>query len=275
MQHVTLDGIKGFRSRLDDVQMVQEVLDKTPLRLGLRPAMPAFLLPYYNGVAADDCGISAFVFLNGGHFTLHTFSFREAYFADLVSIERFSGRELKAAIESSFPCESTSCSTVARTKSPPTRGRDPNQLSDFGPHVFMHIQDYTGPTTLDDLFELFDLLPEEISMTPIMRPYVLKSRLKTGKPCLSAITMIAESHLSIHVLPDSGEAFFDLFSCQFFEIDRVMTQIRKRLPGKVNAQSYIGRGPGYKQLRTLRESSVLQARTWIQQSTFPFPRRFL
>ncbi|MCX6561209.1 MAG: hypothetical protein NTZ26_11945 [Candidatus Aminicenantes bacterium] len=76
MYHFTLDAFRGFRSRLDDIHLVHEVLDEIPLRLGLKALMPPFVLPYYNGVIPEDCGISAFVFLAGGHFTIHTFSFR-------------------------------------------------------------------------------------------------------------------------------------------------------------------------------------------------------
>src|SRR5438034_6613835 len=82
MLHFTIDGFQGFRSRFDHVPLIQEVLEEVPTQLGLKPVMPAFMLPYYNGVVPEDCGVSAFVFLAGGHFTLHTFSFREAYFAD-------------------------------------------------------------------------------------------------------------------------------------------------------------------------------------------------
>src|SRR5256886_7935447 len=98
MLHFTIDGFRGFRSRFDDAHLIQEVLEDAPAQLGLKRAMPAFVLPYYSGVVPEDCGISAFVFLAGGHFTLHTFSFREAYFADLVarSEERRVGKECRS-----------------------------------------------------------------------------------------------------------------------------------------------------------------------------------
>ena len=69
MLHFTIDGFRGFRSRFDDAHLIQEVLEDAPAQLGLKRAMPAFVLPYYNGVVPEDCGISAFVFLAGGHFT--------------------------------------------------------------------------------------------------------------------------------------------------------------------------------------------------------------
>ena len=62
MLHFTLDGFGGHRSRYDDIRLIQELLEEVPARLGLQPVMPPMMLPYYNGVEPDDCGISGFVF---------------------------------------------------------------------------------------------------------------------------------------------------------------------------------------------------------------------
>src|SRR2546425_12097702 len=114
MLHFTIDGFRGFRSRFDDAHLIQEVLEDAPAQLGLRRTMPAFVLPYYNGVVAEDCGIRAFVFLEGRHFTLHTFSFREPYFADLVAPVDFDPYKLRALLEAVFPCAVPSVQTVER-----------------------------------------------------------------------------------------------------------------------------------------------------------------
>src|SRR6266702_2169286 len=45
MLHFTIDGFQGFRSRFDDVPLIQEVLEEVPTQLGLKPVMPAFVLP--------------------------------------------------------------------------------------------------------------------------------------------------------------------------------------------------------------------------------------
>src|SRR5205823_7285811 len=108
MLHFTIDGFRGFRSRFDDAHLIQEVLEDAPAQLGLKRAMPAFVLPYYSGVVPEDCGISAFVFLAGGHFTLHTFSFRETYFADLVAPAEFDPARLRALLEAVRSEEHTS-----------------------------------------------------------------------------------------------------------------------------------------------------------------------
>ena len=198
MYHFMMDGCRGFRSRFDHIQLIQEILEEVPEKLGLRPAMPAFLLPYYNSVVPEDCGVSAFVFLQGGHFTLHTFSFREAYFADLVAPSVFDYKRLRMLLEAAFPCETTTVNMVERTGGSSIHV-EPDVEADFGPHVFLDVEQYRGPRTMDALFELFDRLPSEIGMTPIMRPYVIRGTDPSGRSVLSAMAMIAESHVSVHV----------------------------------------------------------------------------
>lgn len=114
MNHFTMDAFKSYRSRLDDILLIYELLEEIPLICGLKTVMPPFVLPYYNGVVPEDCGISAFVFLAGGHFTLHTFSYREAYFADVFYPDEFDCQRLEALLSSALPSEINTCHHVER-----------------------------------------------------------------------------------------------------------------------------------------------------------------
>ena len=114
MQHFMIDGFRGYRSRFDDIKLIQEILEECPVQLGLQPVMPGFLLPYYNGVVPEDCGVSAFLFLRGGHMAIHTFSFRECYFADVLSVLPFDARNLEAQLQSALPCSSVIVRTADR-----------------------------------------------------------------------------------------------------------------------------------------------------------------
>lgn len=262
MQHFMIDGFQGFRSRFDHIQLIQEVLEEVPVQLGLQPAMPAFLLPYYNGVVPDDCGVSAFVFLVGGHFTLHTFSFREAYFADLVTPATFDPKRLRLLLEAAFPCETTTANVIERTPSL-LKNVEPDAAADFGPHLFLDIEQYQGPGTMDALFSLFDQLPTNIGMTPIMRPYVIRGINSANGPVLSAMTMIAESHISLHVFPTEEKAYFDLFSCRFFDRDIVVPRIKAQLRGEYVNEALITRGNKYRLLRTQRDEELVRSQNWL------------
>jgi len=262
MLHFTIDGFRGFRSRFDDAHLVQEILEDAPAQLGLKRAMPAFVLPYYNGAVPEDCGISAFVFLAGGHFTLHTFSFRETYFADLVAPDEFDPAKLRSLLEAVFPCALTSVRHVERQD---LKDSEPDVDNDFGPHLFLNIDAYQGPRDLDSLFQLFDRLPAEIGMTPIMRPYVIRDTTSDGQPVLSALTMIAESHVSLHVFPREERAYFDIFSCRFFDRSFVVPRLLAQFPGGSVQEALVARGSRYRYLRTERADEYAKSRTWLPQ----------
>lgn len=262
MQHFHYDGVGGFRSRFDDIRLVHEFLEELPDRLGVLPAAPPFLLPYYNGVIPEDAGISSFLFLVGGHVTLHTFSFRESFYFDLVTPRSVDTAATNELLRDAFPCAHVSHGLVRRgLETPPAPEEHPDE--DFGPHLFLDIVDYAGPRTMDGLFELFDHLPELIGMTPIMRPYVVANRLPDGTPSLSAMTMIAESHISLHVFPAEGVAYFDLFSCRFFDPEAVVPTIEDALPGHVRQKTITVRGRGHKRMHARRETENARTRTWL------------
>lgn len=261
LQHSTLDGFGGHRSRFDDVRLVHELLEELPEQLGLEPAMPPMILPYYNGVEPDDCGVSGFVFLPGGHLTLHTFSFRECYFADLVAPKSFDTGELTRILRTALPVRTVDTHTAHR----PERFDEVRVApeDDFGPHLLLNIDGYTGPKTMDGLFTLFDNLPPRIDMTPIMRPYVLRSKTPDGGTILSAMTMIAESHIAIHINEATGKAFFDIFSCKFFDTDAVLGELKAAFPGKSHATQLIARGCGYRTRRTERGPEHARTKAWL------------
>ncbi|XXX82376.1 S-adenosylmethionine decarboxylase [Sorangium sp. So ce134] len=270
LTHFTMDGFHGFRSRFDDVKLAQELLEEVPGVLRLKPVMPPFILPYYNGVVAEDCGISAFVLLLGGHLTIHTFSFRECFFADLVYPGAFDPQRVQMMLQTTLPCRSVFTQTVDRGEGGDLVERRGHEVvspeADFGPHLFLQFSPYRGPTSLDALFDIFDHLPSKIGMTPIMRPFVVKTATRDGVPVISAMVMIAESHITLHIFPDSDEAFFDLFSCKFFDVEPVVRVLAEQFGGNVTEQVLVPRGQRYLQLRTERPHVMSHVNQWLAAS---------
>jgi S-adenosylmethionine/arginine decarboxylase-like enzyme len=272
MHHFLFDAYNGYRSRLDDVSLVQEFLEEVPLKLGLHSAMPPFVLPYYNGVVPEDCGISSFVFLAGGHVTLHTFSYRGAFFLDVLSPRAIDTEKLRLFIDAAFPSEKHFENYVNRT-----RGRKPvrpaiDARRDFGPHLFLDFQDFKGPDTMDAVFTYFDGLPRAVGMTPIIRPYVIKNVID-GEEVLSGLTMIAESHISLHVFLKSRRAYFDLFSCSFFETSKVVRELKRGLRGKIVHEMLVSRGSKYKKFREGAAQKVKFSRAWLGHVLGPGRKR--
>jgi S-adenosylmethionine/arginine decarboxylase-like enzyme len=270
LTHFTMDGFHGFRSRFDDLKLAQELLEEVPAVLRLKPVMPPFMLPYYNGTVPEDCGISAFVLLSGGHLTIHTFSYRECFFADLVYPGAYDTQRAQLMLQTTLPCRSVFTETVERGDAGDLVARRGHEKvspeSDFGPHLFMRFKPYTGPKTLDGLFDIFDHLPEKIGMTPIMRPYIVKTKTRDGVEVISAITMIAESHITLHIFPDTEEAFFDLFSCRFFDPAPVVRVLGQEFGGNIGEQVLVARGQRYLQLRTERPQVMSHVNQWLATS---------
>ena len=259
MKHFTMDAFKSYRSRLDDIHLIYEMLEEIPAKLGVKAVMPPFVLPYYNGIVPEDCGVSGFVFLEGGHFTIHTFSYRETYFVDLFYPNDFDSSKLERLVKTSFPSEFFISNTIDRG-SKITRDQDLkiNKELDFGPHLFIDYEDYDGISTMDELFAFFDTLPFKIGMTPIIRPYILKN-----KNITSILTMIAESHISLHIFHDTKRALFDIFSCKFFDYNSVGDVIKSELMGKVLNEVFFSRGVNYEIYKNKSEKQRTKSNFWF------------
>lgn len=73
---------------------------------------------------------------------------------------------------------------------------------------------------LDACFKLLNTLPEKIGMTKITQPYVFRySGPIPEDDGITGVTIIAESHISLHTYPRKGYVFVDLFSCKPFDVE--------------------------------------------------------
>jgi hypothetical protein len=116
---------------------------------------------------------------------------------------------------------------------------------------------------MDDLFNVFDTMPFHIGMTPIMRPYTVKN-IVNGEKVTSILTMIAESHISMHYFEDSGRAYFDLFSCRFFNYNEVIGKIKNVFHSNVANETLIARGSKYQQFRKVSDPEGVSSRGWLE-----------
>jgi S-adenosylmethionine decarboxylase len=102
------------------------------------------------------------------------------------------------------------------------------QTYGYGPHLMLDLND-CNPAILDDLeacFKLLNELPERIGMTRITQPYVFRySGPVPEDEGITGVTIIAESHISLHTYPRKGYAFVDLFSCKTFDVEEARDSI--------------------------------------------------
>jgi len=75
---------------------------------------------------------------------------------------------------------------------------------------------------------LLDRLPNEINMTKITAPHVL--RYVGDKPQdwgISGFVLIAESHIAVHTFPERGIVWVDIFSCKGFEAPLACESVKR------------------------------------------------
>jgi S-adenosylmethionine decarboxylase len=131
----------------------------------------------------------------------------------------------------------------------------------FGPHLIFDAFQCPGHR-LDDLaaiYGLLDRLPERIRMNKIMPPYVLRyaGPLQAAEG-LSGFVLIAESHVSIHTFPARGYVNVDIFSCEPFDVEDTLAQLRQEFLPKHVEWKVLDRGREFP--KHLARSRALVAR---------------
>jgi S-adenosylmethionine/arginine decarboxylase-like enzyme len=96
-----------------------------------------------------------------------------------------------------------------------------------------------------------------------MRPYIIKSRYEK-EDVLSILTMIAESHISLHLFLSAREAYLDLFSCSFFDYDQVKEKLHQVFEGTVANEILISRGSKYRLHRNENNLQLIKSRKWLK-----------
>lgn len=244
MKHIMLDAYGAGEGRLNEVKYINNALNSIAEKLKVVTVAPPFLLPYYYGVEPEDVGISSFLFLRGGHITIHTFPLRECYFVDMVFDGAFDATKALSLFKKAFPFDETKSEfqvverDLVRTYERPFV---PEEV--FGPHVFAKIIAKNVPT-LDTVFNFLEGLIPALGMTPIIRPYVIKDAVN-NPTYISGIVMIAESHISFHYQISTNTIYFDIFSCKMFDYTNIIAYLQREL-GLVSSYVVIARGTKHK-----------------------------
>lgn len=215
-----IDGYHAAEQQLDSIKVIDYLLNEIILTLNLEAAMPPFLLPYYYAQDCEDDGISAFVTLHGGHITVHTFPHRGCFFLDLLYDGYFDERKLRAILTRTFNYNASNekCVRTERRYLDTTIESDKiwhggDSVADFGPHTIARAENVN--ISFEEIYDLLDKMPQIIGMTPISRPYVLKT-----KDYISGIILIAQSHIAFHYCVSEKKLFCDLFSCSFYRAEK-------------------------------------------------------
>ncbi len=216
MKHVMLDCYGANARQLDDMKLINEVLNQLVYRLQIRPIEPPQLLPYYYGSVKEDIGVSARVLLEGGHVTIHTFPMRECYFVDIFYAYDFDENEAYHFFLDELIFNPSISNFAVRNRDINTFNMVQYQANqDFGPHILIDMMAKKEPT-MEMFFDFLENLVTKINMDPITRATVLKSTPNHPK-YLSAIIIIAQSHIALHYDYQTKKIYADIFSCAPFD----------------------------------------------------------
>lgn len=239
MTHLMFDGY-GAKTKipLGDTSFINQTINLVLLDLGIKPISPAYLLPYDYGLVPLDEGLSSYIFLEGGHLTIHTFPLRGCYFVDFYTPKDISKEKFEKIIQTYWPTNLKDSRLFSANRLGSNASETFNPKEVFGPHVMATLQ-LGSLLTLDSTNAFLENLISQIGMTPITRAYGIYDRYQDPH-YLSSIVMIAESHLSIHINLKTKKMFFDIFSCKMFDYSQIQTTLKKL--GTLESWHVVARG---------------------------------
>ena len=96
------------------------------------------------------------------------------------------------------------------------------------------------------VYRFLDEFPDDIGMTKIMQPSVLRYDAADSGECgISGFVLIAESHVSIHTFPSAGYVSIDIFSCKSFNLGAAEGEIVSRFEIAKVERNVLDRGVEY------------------------------
>lgn len=261
MKHTTIDCYGANEHQLDDMKSVNQLLTEITYKLDLNPICPPCIIPYYYGKVREDIGISAYILLEGGHITIHTFPIRECYFVDCFTTGDFDEKKLYTYFLRELPFDekiSIVNTRIRKTNTFDVLPYDP--VADFGPHLMAEIQ-MDKAITMEEMFDFLETTAYDINMDPITRPSIMKSTMDNPK-YLSGLIVIAQSHIALHYEYETNKIFADIFSCTAFDY----TQVSRILEnfGNVLSNELVPRGSKhiYKVKSSVTKDELLANTKW-------------
>jgi S-adenosylmethionine decarboxylase len=102
--HLVIDGYRGDKAKMWDVERVRDFLMDCPATLGMTRISEPNVLEY-NAPKAEDSGVSGFVIIAESHISVHTFPHRDYVNIDIFSCRSFDHHRALADAKSLFELE--------------------------------------------------------------------------------------------------------------------------------------------------------------------------
>ena len=112
----------------------------------------------------------------------------------------------------------------------------------YGLHLTLRLSQIERHGALDGAGPVGDLLTtlvDRIGMRILAGPLVGEEKGVPEKRGWSGVVILYESHAAIHTYPELGEAFLDIFSCKWFDIDVITDTLNEFLGGFTIAEKHL------------------------------------
>ncbi len=132
------------------------------------------------------------------------------------------------------------------------------EQNEFGPHLTLDAKgcDLNKLTNLDFIYHFLNDFPDVIKMEKMSLPQTVPWKDEWAKtPGVSGFVMITTSHISIHTFPDDDYAFFDVFSCKTFDVEKAIEHIKKEFNAKEVTTNVVKRGLDFRKPGNLVNSN--------------------
>jgi S-adenosylmethionine/arginine decarboxylase-like enzyme len=137
-----------------------------------------------------------------------------------------------------------------------------NKDGDFGPHILLDLEATSLPN-METFFDFLENLVSKINMDPICRTTVLKSSPVNPK-YLSAIIVIAQSHISLHYNYETEKIYADIFSCAPFDYSSLDQEFKDL--GTIISNELVVRGTKHiDRVKSIKEDDLKDCYTYWQR----------
>ena len=99
--HLIIDGFGGNPRILESEELIYQLLDHYPSRIGMTKIAPPYVFRYL-GSKPEDWGISGFVIIAESHISIHTFPERCLVNIDVFSCKDFDSEQVIKDIQAKF-----------------------------------------------------------------------------------------------------------------------------------------------------------------------------
>ena len=218
---------------------------------------------YYPISVKEDIGVSARLLLEGGHVTIHTFPIRECYFVDIFYAQDFDENKAYQFFLDELIFNPTISNFEVRNRDVNTFHMVEYQASqDFGPHILIDMRAKKEPS-METFFDFLENLVTKINMDPITRAAVLKST-PTAAKYLSAMIIIAQSHIALHYDYQTHKIYADIFSCAPFDYTSIGDEFEDL--GTIISNELVVRGTKHiEKIKNLSQDETLQSQIYWQK----------